>query len=97
MPASSPHIPGIDASAVSTPVDEAQTGLAFIEPHSESEVCLSVCGARLLIERRLTSDKCDSYIILCLVPFRRCKGSQTQSQCVLIWLITHTIHATSQD
>lgn len=49
MPASSSHIPSnIDANAVSTPVDEAQTSLAFIECRSESEVCLSVCGARLL-------------------------------------------------
>jgi hypothetical protein len=34
-------MPAIDPSAVFAPVNEAQTGSAFIEPHSESEVCLS--------------------------------------------------------
>lgn len=40
-------MPDIDASAVSAPVNEAQTGSAFIEPHSESEVCLSAVTLRV--------------------------------------------------
>ena len=51
----------IDASAVSAPVNEAQTGSAFIEPHSESEVCLSLCDpgrfARLKDDYHLRSQR----------------------------------------